>query len=236
MQKIDLFDNKFDIGYAQKIFEVSRRFPEKTVDIFDSISKNQFISKKEILTSVLTSGIIHKEMKVIIIGSWYGSILIPVLAPLVREIECFDIDKEANHIASLLHDYDNVKFNSTDLTKNKHPVFGEEGDILIINTSCEHIEMTMHELLKFQSHWVTEPRDIHFAVQSNNMTDIEGHINCVHSLKEFKSHLPAKHKILIEKEIPEERGFRYFLFGQIPLQAKKKKDMTTRYTFGGDSK
>ena len=35
MQKIDLFDNKFDIGYAQNIFEVSRRFPEKTVDIFD---------------------------------------------------------------------------------------------------------------------------------------------------------------------------------------------------------
>ena len=198
-------------------------------DIFDSISKNQFISKKELLTTVLISGIIHKEMKVIVIGSWYGSIIIPVLAPLVREIECFDIDKNVNHIASLLHDYDNVKFNSTDLTKSKHPVFGEEGDILIINTSCEHIEMTMYEMIMLQSHWVTKPREIYFAVQSNNMTDIEGHINCVHSLKEFKSHLPAKNKILLQKEIPEERGFRYFLFGQILHQTKKTKDMSIRY-------
>jgi hypothetical protein len=236
MQKIDLFDNKFDIGYAQNIFEVSRRFPEKTVDIFDSISKNQFISKKELLTSVLTSGIIHKEMKVIVIGSWYGSILVPVLAPLVKEMFCFDIDKEANHIASIINEYDNVQFRSADLTKEKHPVFGEEVDLLIINTSSEHIEMKMHELIKFQSHWTKKRRDIYFAVQSNNMTDIEGHINCVHSLEEFKSHLPARNQIIIEKEIPEERGVRYFLFGQIELQVEKKKDGTTRYTFGEDSK
>jgi hypothetical protein len=55
----------------------------------------------------------------------------------------------------------------------------------------------------------------YFAFQSNNMFDIETHINCVNNIEEFKKQLPHKAKILIEDQIEEDRGIRYTLIGQL---------------------
>lgn len=55
----------------------------------------------------------------------------------------------------------------------------------------------------------------HFAFTSNDMHDIEGHINCVNSIKEFKEQLPPGAKVLREGDIEDERGIRYILIGKI---------------------
>jgi hypothetical protein len=215
---IDLYNNTIDIDYMNRIVHISQRFPEKATELWDSVSPNQFISKKELLTTVLESGILSKDLSVTIIGSWFGSILVPVLAPLVKDIICFDVDEEAGHIATQLHKYDNVIFSKQDLSKQRVKTLQDANDLLVINTSCEHMDdmIDIMHLQHLNPKYKQNPRNIWIACQSNNMLDIEGHINCVSSMKEFKLQMPMEAKILKEMEIGEERGIRYFIFGMIP--------------------
>lgn len=213
---IDLYKNTIDIDYMRKIIRMSERYPERRLDLWDSISENQFISKTELLQTVLESDILHKDLSVMIIGSWYGSILIPVLAPLVKEIQCFDIDETTTHIASNLHEYDNVTYSSQDLTNDakRYKGFSPDNDLLIINTSCEHMG-SMKELLENQKVKETNKK-VFFAFQSNNMYGIEGHINCKDTIEDFKKDLPNRCFLFKQQEIEEERGTRFFLFGRLP--------------------
>ena len=47
------------------------------------------------------------------------------------------------------------------------------------------------------------------------MFGIEGHINCVNNIEEFKKQLPDTSKVLSENEVTDERGSRYLLVGKI---------------------
>jgi hypothetical protein len=47
------------------------------------------------------------------------------------------------------------------------------------------------------------------------MFDIPTHSNCVNNIEEFKKQLPENAKVLIEDEIPDERGTRFTLIGKI---------------------
>ena len=40
-----------------------------------------------------------KESEVVIFGSWYGSILIPYLSPIVKRITCIDLDNEVLQVS-----------------------------------------------------------------------------------------------------------------------------------------
>ena len=57
----------------------------------------------------------------------------------------------------------------------------------------------------------------YFAVTSNNMYDIKGHVNCVSSIQEFKDQLPSNSTILVEDEIKDTRGIRYMLVGRLTV-------------------
>ena len=46
------------------------------------------------------------------------------------------------------------------------------------------------------------------------MFDIQGHINCVSSLEEFKKQLPERAEVLYEDEVDDTRGTRYMLIGK----------------------
>jgi len=63
--------------------------------------------------------------------------------------------------------------------------------------------------------WERVKPTAHFAFTSNNMHDIEGHINCVNSIEEFKGQLPPEAEVLVEDELEDERGIRYMLIGKI---------------------
>ena len=55
----------------------------------------------------------------------------------------------------------------------------------------------------------------YFAFQSNNMFDIEGHINCVETMEEFKYQLPDNADIIVEDEVSDSRGTRFTVIGKL---------------------
>jgi len=63
--------------------------------------------------------------------------------------------------------------------------------------------------------WTRVKNGAHFAFQSNAMFSIPTHTNCVGTIEEFKLQLPDNAKVLIEDKIPDERGSRFTLIGEI---------------------
>jgi len=172
-------------------------------DLLDSFSPNQFKSK-ELLVKHIKNMMTPKE--IVILGGWYGSILIPAFKE-VKKITLIDLDDNVIRIAKnrLFNHYKNVDFITADVFNlGKHFQRVEKSD-LIINTSCEHMR-PMKEL--------ELDTEAYFAYQSNNMTNIEGHINCVNNIEEFKNQLPSNAKVLIEDEIKDDRGTRFLLVGK----------------------
>lgn len=180
--------------------------------LLDSYSPNQFISKEKLIDMIEVLDVINENSEIVIFGSWYGSILIPAFK-YVKNITAIDLDEEVINIGKnrLFDKYDNVNWRSHDVFDGNKLDFYRTAD-LFINTSCEHMP-SMKDWPLWE--WVNRKKSPYFAFQSNNMFDIPTHTNCVHTLEEFKSQLPANAKVLIEDEIEDTRGIRFTLVGQI---------------------
>lgn len=175
-------------------------------DLLDSFSPNQFKSKEKLINHIRDLNIISDKSEITILGGWYGSILIPAFKE-VKKITLIDLDDNVIRIAKnrLFNHYKNVDFITADVFNlGKHFQRVEKSD-LIINTSCEH--MPSMKKLELDT-------NAYFAFTSNNMYDIEGHINCVSSIEEFKWQLPDNAKILKEDRIVDDRGTRFILIGK----------------------
>jgi len=105
----------------------------------------------------------------------------------------------------LFNHYKNVDFITSDVFHKDRKGRIQNAN-LIINTSCEHMRPMKELKIDTKSY---------FAYQSNNMFDIPTHINCVNNIEEFKKQLPDTAEVLIEDEIPDERGTRFTLIGKI---------------------
>jgi len=175
-------------------------------DLLDSFSPNQFKSKEKLINHVRDMKILKSTSEIVIFGGWYGSILIPAFKE-VKQITLIDKDKDVVSISKnrLFTHYNNVDFISKDVFEWAPDSSRIKKCNLIINTSCEH--MTSMKKLNLET-------KAYFAYQSNNMYDIEGHINCVSSIEEFKHQLPVNAKVMIEDKIIDERGTRFLLIGK----------------------
>jgi len=174
-------------------------------DLLDSFSPNQFKSKERLINHIRDLSIVGTNSEITILGGWYGSILIPAFKEAKR-ITIIDLDKEVISIAKnrLFNHYNNVDFITSDVFHKDRKGRIQNAN-LIINTSCEHMR-SMKEL--------ELDTEAYFAYQSNNMLSIEGHINCVYDLNDFKRQLPNNAKVLIEDEIKDDRGTRFLLIGK----------------------
>ena len=181
-------------------------------DLLDSFSPNQFKAKQKLVDMIHNYVDINSETEIVIFGGWYGSILIPMFKE-VKKITLIDIDKEVINIASnrLFTHYKNVDFRIQDVFEFNKLNQYRSAD-LFINTSCEHMA-PMKEWPLWE--WVLRKNNPYFAFTSNNMFDIEGHINCVNNIEEFKKQLPDTSKVLSQNEVKDERGSRYLLVGKI---------------------
>jgi hypothetical protein len=47
------------------------------------------------------------------------------------------------------------------------------------------------------------------------MYDIEGHINCVDTIEDFKAQLPETATVLAEEKVTDYRGTRFLLVGEL---------------------
>jgi hypothetical protein len=207
---IDLKNNIIDLNLFKNVLRELKENSENFLDIIDSFSKNQFAEKIKLIEHIENLNILNEDSEVIIFGSWYGSIFIPVLAPKVKRVTCIDLNDQVLKIAKnkLFQDYKNVEFTVGDIFSKNLSRY--HTTTLFINTSCEHMPP-----MKEWPFWINVSKDAHFAFMSNNMDYIEGHINCVNSIEEFKNQLPNNFKVLFEDEIVEERGIKYLLVGKI---------------------
>ncbi len=184
-------------------------------DLLDSFSPNQFKSKLKLVDHIDKLNILTKDSEIVIFGSWYGSILIPALYDKVRKITCIDKDPKVISRAKyeLFKDF-NVDFITGDVFEFRDSYKNAD---LFINTSCEHMK-SMKEwgpAPTYKNPWWDRVSPAYFAFQSNNMYDIEGHINCVSSIEEFKYQMPDKAEILVEDRIVDDRGTRFMLIGKL---------------------
>jgi len=191
-----------DLTLFKKIMAEARH----NKDLLDSVSPNQFKSKERLIKHIRDMLIISTNSEIVILGGWYGSILIPALKE-VKRITLIDKDRDVIGIAKnrLFDHYENVDFISKDVFDWAPDSKRIKTCNLIINTSCEH--MSSMKDLKLDT-------KAYFAYQSNNMYDIEGHINCVSSIEEFKWQLPDNAKVMVEDKITDERGTRFLLVGK----------------------
>jgi len=230
---LNLIDPNVNKDLLFKVLRLIKEKPELKDSLFDSFSVNQSASKNALLDAVNNVVNLDKESTVFIWGSWYGSILIPKLAPKVKKVVCIDLDNTPLQIAKnrLFNDYKNVEYICDDVFKSYKNLYLDTN--LIINTSCEHMP-PMKEWKWFGPGAIKEdifkglkgegfgsPKlssECYFVFQSNNMFGIEGHINCVNSINEFKDQLPERAKVLYEEEVEDTRGTRYMLIGKfMPL-------------------
>ena len=192
-----------DLQLFKNIMKESRN----NSDLLDSYSPNQFKSKEVLINHINGLNILNDKSEIIILGSWYGSILIPAFKQ-VKRITAVDLDENVISIAKnrLFNHYKNVDFICDDVFKWIPDSRRTKKTDLIINTSCEHMR-PMREL--------DLNTNAYFAFQSNNMFDIPTHINCVDNIDEFKEQLPVNAKIMIEDHITDDRGTRFLLIGQL---------------------
>jgi|TARA_B100001094_G_scaffold71696_1_gene67961 hypothetical protein len=191
-----------------KLFKNIMAEARNNSDLLDSFSPNQFASKEKLISSVNNLNILDADSEVVILGGWYGSILIPAFKQ-VKRITLIDIDTNAVSVAKnrLFNHYTNVDFITSDVfDKDRHGRI-MNADV-IINTSCEHMKSMKH--LEALAH-----SEAYFAFTSNNMHDIEGHTNTVNNLEEFIQQLPSNAKVLHQDEIEDSRGTRYLLTGKL---------------------
>ncbi len=184
-------------------------------DLLDSFSPNQFLSKMNLINHINSLNILTKNSQIVIFGSWYGSILIPAFYDKVQKITCIDQDSKVINRAKyeLFKDLD-VDFITGDVFEFRNAYKNAN---LFINTSCEHMK-PMREwgpTPQYKNPWWDRVSPAYFAFQSNAMFDIPTHINCVNNIEEFKKQLPDRAEVLIEDEIPDERGTRFTLIGKI---------------------
>jgi len=195
-----------DLDLFKNIMNEARNNP----DLLDSFSPNQFKSKENLINHIKKLNILNSESEIVIFGCWYGSILIPAFYNEVKRITAIDIDDNVIGIAKnrIFKNYDKIDFIVNDAFVWANKSSRIKSTNLIINTSCEHMQ-PMKNLP------ILNNINSYFAFQSNNMFDIETHINCVNNIEEFKKQLPSKAKILIEDQIEEDRGIRFTLIGQL---------------------
>lgn len=206
---LDLENNTVDLNFFRNVIKAIRQSSDSKA-LIDTFSDNQFNAKTHLLKTINDLDILTKESEVVIFGCWYGSILFPVLAPNVKKITGIDLDDKVLRVAKniLFKNVSNIDFITADIFE-KHRVLYTNAN-LFINTSCEHMR-PMNEW----PWWNKVGENAHFAFTSNNMDYIEGHVNCVYSLEEFKKQLPSNFEVLHESELVEDRGTKYTLVGKI---------------------
>ena len=191
-----------DLQLFKNIMAEARNNPT----LLDSYSPNQFKAKEKIVNNVNQFVDINSE--IIILGGWYGSILVPFFKH-VKRITIIDLDDHAISISKnrLFSHYNNIDYIASDVFDKKRHGRIMNAD-LIINPSCEHMpSMKTLDALKTSK--------AYFAFTSNNMYDIEGHTNCVSSIQEFKDQLPDNATVTVEDEIKDSRGIRYLIVGKL---------------------
>lgn len=197
--------------------------------IYDAFSRSQIKSKVWLVEEL--ARIKDHYDNVVFLAGWYGQLKSIYEKRLTyRKLRNVELDKDACNASDYIfniNDIDNYKVkavhaNINELTLHKN---GYEWNVenfkeganysekflpdLIVNTSAEHMAEEWFHQLRFKQ---LESNPI-VAIQSNNMFDGDGHINCVHSVDHMKKKFPMK-EVLYEGELQLKGYKRVMLIGR----------------------
>ena len=202
--------------------------------IQDAMSRSQMKSKIWLideLAKIKDTLPLGAFYNILILAGWFGQLRSIYDKKLTyRKMRFLDIDREACQTSDYifnLSDLENYKVkavcadvNQLNLHKN-----GYEWDVenfkentkytekylpdLIINTSAEHMTEEWFHQIRFKE---MESNPV-VAIQSNNMFDGDGHVNCVYSVDHMKKKFPMK-EVLYEGELQLKGYKRVMIIGR----------------------
>ena len=169
-----------DIRYSECLSWFNRRHSEKIDEFVKSVSPKQIWCKKWLVDQL--TEIPHDFKNIHLYGGWFGYPLIDMLNRQynINSLTNIDCDKFATSVCYNFKNYFNHHFVKTS-TRDLVTIGGIFKDIdLVINPSSEHMP-DLPKLINNKSY----NKSCVFALQSNNMFDIDDHTNCVNSKEEL---------------------------------------------------
>ncbi len=168
-----------DIRYSECLSWFNRRHPQKINEFVKSVSPKQIWCKKWLVDQLVEMPNDFKNIH--LYGGWFGYPLIDMLDKEynINSLTNIDCDTFAISVCYNFKNYFNHHFVKT-VTKEVCDYNKCTNIDLVINTSSEHMS-NLPELIKSKSY----SKSCVFALQSNNMFDIDDHTNCVNSKEEL---------------------------------------------------
>ena len=194
------------INYSECLGWFYRRHPEKIGDYIKSVSPKQIQCKQWLLKELR---LVPRDFKNIhLYGGWYGYPLIDMLdrAYNLETLTNIDCDKFATSVCFNFKNIFEHHFVKT-VTKDVKDYQKCLDTDLVINTSSEH----MSDLPILIENKLYSDNCI-FALQSNNMFDLEEHTNCVNSHEEL-AQKSGLNKILYSGKMTLDNYERYMVIG-----------------------
>ena len=196
------------INYSECLGWFYRRHPEKIGDYIKSVSPKQIQCKQWLLKELRR---VPRDFKNIqLYGGWYGYPLIDMLdrAYNLKNVTNIDCDHAAIKVC---HRFSKHYFDHSFVEYSKLAVEQFSGDFqnvdLVINTSSEHMS-DLPVLIKNKLY----SDNCIFALQSNNMADLDEHTNCVNSHEEL-AQKSGLNKILYSGKMTLDNYERYMVIG-----------------------
>ena len=195
----------------------------------DAYSRGQVQSKIWLAQELQKIRTEHKN--VLILAGWYGQLLQYFREMKFGKVRIVDMAREAclisddifnlhlienYRVKSICADMNDLVIHKSGYMLNVENFKNTEAKIfsenfmpdLIVNTSAEHMDERWYEAIRFKEF---ENKPI-VVIQSNNLFDIDEHINCVHSVDHMKKKYPMS-EIFYEGELQLKGYKRVMLIG-----------------------
>ena len=189
----------------------------------DCFSRGQLKSKLWLVDELKNTG--RALGTVFLCAGWYGTLATMLFERgfQIDKIRSFDFDPDCALVAEAFNKKwltDGWKFKATtkdildiDYNSYVYDTIKSDGDTVelnespttIINTSCEHIS-------NFSDWYAKIPSKRLVVLQTNNFIEIEDHVNCSNTLKEFSESAPMQ-EVLYEGELELEQYTRFMKIG-----------------------
>lgn len=170
-----------DERYSESLGWFYRRYPDKINDYIQSISPKQLWCKKWLIRKLIE---VPRDFENIhLYGGWFGYPIIDYLDKTykIKSLLNIDFDRTATRTCNRFSKFYFTHNYVNSLYANVLEVSGNFKNIdLVINTSCEHMP-DLPKLIENKSY----SRSCVFAIQSNNLFEIDDHTNCVNSKEEL---------------------------------------------------
>ena len=207
---INLENNTMDLDFFKKIRYLCYDNENLYKQILDSFSPSQFESKLNLIKKLSHLNLINEKTNIAVFACWFNSIFVSLLHDKVNSITVYDMDSKSINIGKkILAHFPNVKFHKADIFQFKNHKHNLANIDIVFNTSCEH----MVSMRNWPNYKYTK-KDTIFVFQSNNMTHIKDHINCVNSIEDFIKQLPLDFKVISTDEVNLKDGTRFSVIGK----------------------